>query len=304
MNASAGTGNIAKRPKHGWSPIPSWSERFPNTFCRCFRTAEARSTSREEPDATPSGWRNRVGKSRSSISPRPESNRRRQNAGPLAPHIHFVVDDLTRFQASQTATFEVVMAFFYLERKSFSGDSAGGATRRPRSSTRRTPWRRRNWRAARRTRRTCSSRANSYNWQVGCTYCITGKGWRKKRQRSWSREEKRQRKSERPTAVPKIARKIEEGLVRGTGLEPARPCGHWLLRPARLPVPPAPLRFPSYHWPRNSLEADSARQAARPREMVRPPRAKSRSLWSTKSPDQNPLRNRDGDGVVFSSPIV
>jgi len=41
----------------------------------------------------------------------------KQNAGPLAPHIHFVVDDLTRFQASQTATFEVVMAFFFLERK-------------------------------------------------------------------------------------------------------------------------------------------------------------------------------------------
>ena len=44
----------------------------------------------------------------------------KQNAGLLAPHIHFVVDDLTRFQASQTATFEVVMAFFYLERKIFS----------------------------------------------------------------------------------------------------------------------------------------------------------------------------------------
>jgi SAM-dependent methyltransferase len=47
----------------------------------------------------------------------------RQNAGPLAPHIHFVVDDLTRFQASQTefeSAFEVVMAFFYLDRKMFS----------------------------------------------------------------------------------------------------------------------------------------------------------------------------------------
>ena len=47
----------------------------------------------------------------------------RQNAGPLASHIHFVVDDLTRFTASQTefeAAFEVVMAFFYLERKIFS----------------------------------------------------------------------------------------------------------------------------------------------------------------------------------------
>jgi 2-polyprenyl-3-methyl-5-hydroxy-6-metoxy-1,4-benzoquinol methylase len=39
----------------------------------------------------------------------------RQNAGPLASHIHFVVDDLTRFKASQTQH-EVVMAFFYLER--------------------------------------------------------------------------------------------------------------------------------------------------------------------------------------------
>jgi tellurite methyltransferase len=47
----------------------------------------------------------------------------KQNAGSLAPHIHFVVDDLTRFQASQTGFktgFDVVMAFFYLERKIFS----------------------------------------------------------------------------------------------------------------------------------------------------------------------------------------
>ena len=44
----------------------------------------------------------------------------RQNAGPLASHIHFVVDDLTRFQASPNPTFEVVMAFFYLERKIFA----------------------------------------------------------------------------------------------------------------------------------------------------------------------------------------
>jgi len=47
----------------------------------------------------------------------------RQNAGPLASHIHFVVDDLTHFKASQTqfeARFEVVMAFFYLEREVFS----------------------------------------------------------------------------------------------------------------------------------------------------------------------------------------
>jgi len=42
----------------------------------------------------------------------------RQKAGPLASHIHFVVDDLTRFTASQTQ-FDVVMAFFYLERRIF-----------------------------------------------------------------------------------------------------------------------------------------------------------------------------------------
>lgn len=42
----------------------------------------------------------------------------RQKAGPLASHIHFVVDDLTRFAASQTQ-FDVVMAFFYLDRRIF-----------------------------------------------------------------------------------------------------------------------------------------------------------------------------------------
>src|ERR1700730_14328555 len=47
----------------------------------------------------------------------------RQNAGPLASHIHFVVDDLTHFKAAQNqlvARIEVVMAFFYLERRIFS----------------------------------------------------------------------------------------------------------------------------------------------------------------------------------------
>lgn len=47
----------------------------------------------------------------------------RHNAGPLASHIHFVVDDLARFKAAPTqfeAGFEVVMVFFYLERKIFS----------------------------------------------------------------------------------------------------------------------------------------------------------------------------------------
>src|SRR5271154_5528446 len=42
----------------------------------------------------------------------------RQNAGPLASHIHFVVDDLTHFKAAQTH-FDVVMAFFYLQREIF-----------------------------------------------------------------------------------------------------------------------------------------------------------------------------------------
>jgi tellurite methyltransferase len=49
--------------------------------------------------------------------------RARQNAGPLASQIHFVVDDLTHFNAAQTrfaAAFDVAMVFFYLERKIFS----------------------------------------------------------------------------------------------------------------------------------------------------------------------------------------
>ncbi len=47
----------------------------------------------------------------------------RQNAGSLTSHIHFVVDDLTQFKASQThlgSGFDLVMAFFYLERGIFS----------------------------------------------------------------------------------------------------------------------------------------------------------------------------------------
>jgi SAM-dependent methyltransferase len=46
----------------------------------------------------------------------------RQNAGPLASHMHFVVDDLTQFKAAQSqfeAAFEVVMVFCYLERAIF-----------------------------------------------------------------------------------------------------------------------------------------------------------------------------------------
>jgi tellurite methyltransferase len=47
----------------------------------------------------------------------------RQDAGALATHIRFVVDDLTHFKASQTELergFDVVIVFFYLERKIFS----------------------------------------------------------------------------------------------------------------------------------------------------------------------------------------
>jgi tellurite methyltransferase len=59
----------------------------------------------------------------------------RQNAGPLASHIHVVVDDLTHFKAAQThfevsretsretsfgTSFDVVMAFFYLQREILS----------------------------------------------------------------------------------------------------------------------------------------------------------------------------------------
>jgi len=42
----------------------------------------------------------------------------RQNAGPLASHIRFVIDDLTQFRTSQMQ-FDVVMGFFYLEREIF-----------------------------------------------------------------------------------------------------------------------------------------------------------------------------------------
>jgi tellurite methyltransferase len=42
----------------------------------------------------------------------------RQKAGPLAPHIHCVVDDLTQFRAAQTQ-FDVVMGFYYLDRMIF-----------------------------------------------------------------------------------------------------------------------------------------------------------------------------------------
>ena len=43
----------------------------------------------------------------------------RQAAGPVGSRVHFVVDDLTQYKASQTQ-YDVVMAFFFLERKNFS----------------------------------------------------------------------------------------------------------------------------------------------------------------------------------------
>ena len=40
---------------------------------------------------------------------------------------------------------------------------------------------------------------------------------------------------------------LDEGTVDGLpaeGLEPTRPCGHWILSPARLPIPPRRQREP------------------------------------------------------------
>ena len=42
----------------------------------------------------------------------------REHAGSLASHLHFVIDDLTGFQSLQMQ-FDVVMAFFYLDRRIF-----------------------------------------------------------------------------------------------------------------------------------------------------------------------------------------
>jgi len=45
----------------------------------------------------------------------------RQKAGPVASHVHLVVDDLTHFTAAQTQ-FDVLMVFFYVGAKCFSGN--------------------------------------------------------------------------------------------------------------------------------------------------------------------------------------
>ena len=69
------------------------------------------------------GWRAASKWASLVASLRLESNKARQNAGPLASRIQFVIDDLTHFKASQTdfeTGFDVVMAFFYLEREIFA----------------------------------------------------------------------------------------------------------------------------------------------------------------------------------------
>ncbi len=48
--------------------------------------------------------------------------------------------------------------------------------------------------------------------------------------------------------LPTMAKKAYKSKVPEGGLEPPRPCGHWILNPARLPIPP--LRHPLH---RNNL---------------------------------------------------
>ena len=47
-----------------------------------------------------------------------------------------------------------------------------------------------------------------------------------------------------------------ENLVFNTipaaGVEPARPCGHWILSPARLPIPPRRHKFNWGSWIRTN----------------------------------------------------
>src|SRR4030042_6367833 len=48
----------------------------------------------------------------------------------------------------------------------------------------------------------------------------------------------------RPKPVPPPWTGSGKRLVPGGGVEPSRPCGHRILSPARLPVPPPRRRFP------------------------------------------------------------
>ena len=40
--------------------------------------------------------------------------------------------------------------------------------------------------------------------------------------------------------------------IPAAGVEPARPCGHWILSPARLPIPPRRLKFNWGSWIRTN----------------------------------------------------
>jgi hypothetical protein len=41
-----------------------------------------------------------------------------------------------------------------------------------------------------------------------------------------------------------MSERRSEREVPEVGLEPTRPCGHWILNPARLPIPPLwPVRY-------------------------------------------------------------
>ena len=46
------------------------------------------------------------------------------------------------------------------------------------------------------------------------------------------------RKERYKTKKPLKIIKIKRGFVLGTGLEPVRPNGHWILSPTCLPIPP------------------------------------------------------------------
>jgi hypothetical protein len=49
-----------------------------------------------------------------------------------------------------------------------------------------------------------------------------------------------------------------ETLVLVEGIEPTRPCGHRILSPARLPVPPHQLRWVAYHEKLYRRDAEDA----------------------------------------------
>ncbi len=50
-------------------------------------------------------------------------------------------------------------------------------------------------------------------------------------------QETKQLRGENKTEASKKSENL--GFVPGAGVEPAQPCGHWCLRPTRLPIPPS-----------------------------------------------------------------